>query len=151
MLSTSLHLAAARIGSHRKLNSANKAIPGQYLVKMENVGDLRGALNGILHANDNARIRHTYREVFQGFLLSHVNDAALRRLLDSSLVKMVFEVSSFYANTMPSNGFVLKYAHETSLILRTLSVAQSRLKPELLGVLIVSTLVKALMVNTTMI
>lgn len=88
---------SARLGSHRKLQNAaagGKAVPGQFIVMMnDDVQDVQGALNGVLHANDNAKISHVFGHVFKGLLLSHVPEQALQRILDSSAVKVVYEVS----------------------------------------------------------
>jgi hypothetical protein len=88
----------ARLGSHdRKLKPARqvkKKIPGQYIVMMnDNVSNVQGAINGILHANDNAAIHHLFERVFKGVLLANVPDALLQRLLASSSIKEVYEVS----------------------------------------------------------
>lgn len=90
--------ASARLGGHRKLKSvsaANRKIPGQYIVLLnDNVQDVPGSLNSILNANENAKIHHFYQRALRGVLLSNVPDQLLQRLLDSTSVKAVYEVST---------------------------------------------------------
>ena len=101
ILSMAMPQASARLGAHRKLKTVNKgnnAVPGQYIVLVnDNVQDVRGPLNAVLHANENAKIHHFYENALRGFLLSNVPDNLLQRLLDSADVKEIYEVSCCFS------------------------------------------------------
>lgn len=102
-LSTMVPAVTGRIGSHhRKLNEVvvvDKPVPGQFIVVLnDDVEDPSNALNGVLNANDSAdKIQHVFNNRgFKALLVSKVNDQVLRRILDDSVVKEVFEVRNLH-------------------------------------------------------